>query len=193
MTDRPGSGYPEPPAVGDEATTLLGSLERQRATLAWKCADLDAAGLRATVGTSTVTLGGLLKHLAFMEDINFSRDLAGRELPPPWNGVDWRADEGWEWRSAAGDAPDQLRALWAQAVGRSRTAVAAALAGGGVDGVFAPPGGGPRTLRRLLVDMIEEYARHTGQADLIRESVDGRVGEDPPGGPYPYRLEEGAS
>src|SRR4051794_18236420 len=62
-------GYPEPPAVGDEASTLLGSLERQRETLAWKCADLDLAGLRATVGVSSVTLGGLLKHLAFMEDI----------------------------------------------------------------------------------------------------------------------------
>jgi hypothetical protein len=186
MTDRPEPGYPEPPAVGDEAATLLGSLERQRATLAWKCADLDGAGLRATVGASTVTLAGLLKHLAFMEDINFSRDLAGRELPPPWNGVDWRADAGWDWRSAAEDSPDQLRTLWAEAVGRSRTAVAAALARGGVDGLFTPPGG-PRTLRRLLVDMIEEYARHTGQADLIRESVDGRVGEDPPGRPYPYQ------
>ncbi len=71
-------GYPEPPAVGTEAATLLGSLERQRATLAWKCADLDDAGLRATVGVSAVTLGGLLKHLAFMEDVNFTRDLAGR-------------------------------------------------------------------------------------------------------------------
>ena len=70
--DRP--GYPEPPAVGDEASTLLGSLERQRVTLAWKCADLDEAGLRATLPPSTVTLGGLLKHLAYMEDVNFTRD-----------------------------------------------------------------------------------------------------------------------
>ncbi|MEP6651309.1 MAG: DUF664 domain-containing protein [Lapillicoccus sp.] len=67
-----GSGLPGAPAVGDEASTLLGSLERQRATLAWKCADLDVVGLRATVGVSSVTLGGLLKHLAFMEDINLT-------------------------------------------------------------------------------------------------------------------------
>jgi hypothetical protein len=181
-------GYPEPPAVGDEAATLLGSLERQRATLAWKCADLDAAGLRATVGVSSVTLGGLLKHLAFMEDINFARDLGGGELPLPWNGVDWDTEHGWEWRSAAEDSPEQLHALWRDAVARSRSAVTDALARGGLDGLSYTPGGTAQTLRRLLVDMIEEYARHTGHADLIRESVDGRAGEDPPGQPYPYRI-----
>jgi len=181
-------GYPEPPAVGNEAATLVGSLERQRATFAWKCADLDAAGLRATVGVSSVTLGGLLKHLAYMEDINFSRDLAGRQLPPPWNAVDWTADRGWEWRSAAEDRPHELYLLWDRAVARSRSAVQEALADEGLDGVSRTPGGRPQSLRRLLVDMVEEYARHTGQADLIRESVDGRVGEDPPGTPYPYQL-----
>jgi hypothetical protein len=101
--------------VGDEASTLIGSLERQRATLAWKCADLDVAGLRATVGVSSVTLGGLLKHLAFMEDINFTRDLAGGELPEPWSGVDWVTEPGWAWRSAAEDSAEQLSALWRDA------------------------------------------------------------------------------
>jgi hypothetical protein len=181
-------GYPEPPAIGGEAATLLGSLERQRATFAWKCADLGADGLRVSVGASSVTLGGLLKHLAFMEDINFSRDLAGLDLPPPWNAVDWSSDQGWEWRSAAEDTPEQLRALWGDAVARSRTAVAHALADRGTDGLFSTSGGTSLTLRRLIVDMIEEYARHTGQADLIRESVDGRVGEDPPGRPHPYEI-----
>lgn len=188
MTGADEPGYPEPPAVGDEASTLLGSLERQRATFAWKRADLPAAGLRVGVGVSSATLGGLLKHLAFMEDINFSRDLAGRDLPSPWNAVDRSRDQGWEWRSAAGDTPEQLRALWDGAVARSRSAVAQALDGAGMDGSFSTPAARPHTLRRLVVDMIEEYARHTGQADLIRESVDGRVGEDPPGRPYPYRL-----
>jgi Protein of unknown function (DUF664) len=181
-------GRPDPPDAGDETATLLGFLERQRATFAWKCADLGATGFRVSVGVSSVTLGGLMKHLAFMEDINFSRDLAGRELPPPWATVDWRNDQGWEWRSAAADTPDQLRALWGDAVARSRSAVAQALDDGGMDRVFSPAGGSSCTVRRLLVDMIEEYARHTGQADLIRESVDGRVGEDPPGRPYAYQL-----
>jgi len=181
-------GYPEPPAVGDEASTLLGSLERQRATLAWKCAGLTAAGLRVSVGASAVTLGGLLKHLAYMEDINFTRDLAGRDLPSPWNQVDWSTEQGWEWRSAVEDTPDELYALWGDAVSRSRAAVMEAVADGGPSRQSIPAGGEPETLRRLLVDMIEEYARHTGHADLIRESIDGRVGEDPPGRPYPYGL-----
>jgi hypothetical protein len=180
-----GTGYPEPPPAGGEAATLLGSLERQRATLAWKCADLDEAGLRTTIGASSVTLGGLLKHLAFMEDINFTRDLAGQPLPAPWNAVDWKSEAGWEWRSAGTDSPAQLYGLWQDAVTRSRAAVAAALAAG-PDPLSAPLSTGTHVLRRLLVDMIEEYARHTGHADLIRESVDGRTGEDPPGRPYPY-------
>lgn len=122
-----------------------------------------------------------------MEDINFSRDLAGRQLPAPWNGVDREAEDDWEWRSAAEDSPAELYALWAEAVDRSRTAVAAALADGAMDTVSTTASGKRQTLRRLVVDLIEEYARHTGQADLIRESVDGRVGEDPPGKPYPYQ------
>lgn len=188
MTDVDEPGYPEPPATGDEAATLVGSMERQRATLAWKCADLDATGLSTRVGASSMTLGGLLKHLAYMEDINFSRDLAGRDLPAPWNGVNWRIESDWEWHSSAADPPERLYALWRDAVARSRSAVADALADGGLDRVFSPRGGQPQTLRRLLVDMIEEYARHTGHADLIRESVDGRVGEDPPGKPYAFPL-----
>jgi hypothetical protein len=183
MVDEP--TYPEPPAVGDETTTLLGSLERQRATFAWKCADLDAAGLRLTIGASTVTLGGLLKHLAWMEDLNFTRVLAGRDLPPPWDAMD-REQPDWEWRSAAEDSPEQLCSLWSDAVGRSRVAVAEALAEGGPGHVFTLPHGPMLTVRRLLVDLVEEYARHTGHADLLREAVDGRTGEDPPGEPYPY-------
>jgi uncharacterized damage-inducible protein DinB len=187
MSDAPDHGYPEPPAVGTEADTLVGSLERQRATLAWKCADLDEDGLRVSVGASSVTLGGLLKHLAYMEDINFTRDVAGGDLPSPWDGVDWNAEPDWEWRSAAQDTSQQLFDLWERAVARSRVAVTQALSAGGPDRLYRAPNGKEVAVRRLLVDMIEEYARHTGQADLVREAVDGRVGEDPPGSPYPYR------
>lgn len=181
-------GYPEPPAVAGEAETLLGSLERQRATFAWKCADLDDAGLRASVGASAITLGGLLKHLAYMEDVNFTGDLAGAALPSPWAEAELTAGPGWEWRSAAGDSAEHLRHLWEQAVARSRQVIAEVLSQTGVDTVYTAPDGTLLTVRRLLVDMIEEYARHTGHADLIRETVDGRVGEDPPGPAYPYQL-----
>jgi len=71
-----------------------------------------------------VTLGGLLKHLAYMEDLNFTRVLDRAELPGPWNTVDWNADEGWEWRSALDDTPEELHSLWRESVARSRSAVA---------------------------------------------------------------------
>ena len=184
MTNPDSNGHnlpTEPPVAGDEIETLLGALERQRSYLAWKCGELDAAGLRATLGPSSVTLGGLLKHLALIEDYRFSRRLRGRELGPPWDTVDWDADPDWEWHSSSEDTAEQLMALWQDAVARSRAAVAAALSGDGLDQLvqYTPPDGRAWSLRRLLVDTIEEYARHVGHADLIRESVDGLVGEDP--------------
>jgi hypothetical protein len=171
MSDSSEESLREPPVAGNETDTLLGSLERQRAIFAWKCGGLDAAGLSATVGASSMTLGGLLKHLALVEDEYFGRRLHGREFGPPWDTVDWDADPDWEWHSAGGDSPEQLYALWEGAVARSRAAVTEALA----------DGGGMGQLGRFMIDLIEEYARHVGHADLIRESVDGVVGEDPPG------------
>jgi hypothetical protein len=73
MTDVDEHGRPEPPLGADETATLLGFLGDQGATLAWKCEGLDAVGLRATTAASTMTLGGLLKHLALVEDSWFSR------------------------------------------------------------------------------------------------------------------------
>jgi Protein of unknown function (DUF664) len=174
----------EPPIAGNELDTLAGGLERQRRYIAWKCGGLDSAGLRAKLGPSSMTLGGLLKHLALVEDDVLSVKLHGRERQAPWNTVDWDADPDWEWRSAAEDSPEQLMSLWQDAVGRSRTLVAAAIADGGLDrpAAFSWPDGRTPSLRRLMMDMIEEYARHLGHADLIRESVDGLVGEDPSDG-----------
>jgi uncharacterized damage-inducible protein DinB len=183
MTEVGEQRRPEPPIAGDETATLLGALERERATLTWKCGGLDAAGLTATVGASSMTLGGLLKHLALVEDQYFSVRLLGREPGPPWDAVDWDADPDWEWHSAADDSPEQLMTLWQEAVARSRSAVAEALADGGLDRLarFTTSSGESPSLRRILVDLIEEYSRHIGHADLIRESVDGLTGEDPPG------------
>jgi uncharacterized damage-inducible protein DinB len=184
MTDSSEEFLREPPVAGNETDTLLGSLERERAIFAWKCGGLDADGLAATVGASSMTLGGLLKHLALVEDDYFGRRLHGREYGPPWDTAPFDADPDWEWHSAADDSPDQLYALWEAAVARSRAAVTEALAdGGGMGqlGRFTWPDGRSPSLRRILIDLIEEYARHNGHADLIRESVDGVVGEDPPG------------
>lgn len=181
-------GYPEPPAVGSEVDTLLGSLERQRATFAYKCADLTTDQLRRTVGTSSLTLGGLLKHLAYMEDLNFTGALAGEALPTPWAGMrsDGRGDQ--VWHSAEDDVAANLYRFWQDAVSRSREVIEAAVRHDGAAATFVTASGARCSLRRLLVDIIEEYSRHTGHADLIRESIDGRVGEDPPDAGYPFRL-----
>jgi hypothetical protein len=172
----------EPPLAGTDTETMLGSLDRQRATLAWKTGGLDVAGMRATVGASTLTLGGLLMHLAVVEEATFSWMLMGRAPGPPWSPETYAADPGWEWALAAEHTPDELRTIWRTAVAHSRETVAEALADGGLDrpAEFTDDDGRSPSLRRLLADLIEEYARHVGHADLIRESVDGLVGEDPP-------------
>jgi hypothetical protein len=172
----------EPPLAGTEAEHLAGALDRLRTTFRWKADGLDAAGLQAHIGASALTLGGLLKHLARVEDEIFTLKLTGEPIGAPWDGIAWGGAHDPEFTSAAADTPEQLYALWDGAVARSRARLAAALAGGGPDQLvhMAVPDGRRASLRRLLCDLIEEYGRHTGHADLLREAVDGRVGEDPP-------------
>src|SRR3954451_18363776 len=170
----------ELPTAGSEIDTLLGALDRNRRTFAWKVFGLSAEEVRRTLGPSTVTLAGLAKHVALVEDYYFSLGL-GEVMPQPWRDVDFDADPDWEWRTAAGDSAQELQELWEGAVSRSREAPSAFLVGGSAD---SPVGwtqwDEPPNLRRMLVDMVEEYARHTGHADLIRESIDGLVGEGLP-------------
>ena len=172
-------GRTEPPTDGDETATLLGFLDYQRATLAWKCRGVDAQGLRATIAPTTMTLGGLLKHMALVEEHWFARSLHGHDRQPPWDTVDWQADRDWEWHSAADDSPDELFALWNGAVERSRALVDEALSKGGLGQAAQREWADGRapSLRWILCHMIEEYARHNGHADLLRESVDGETGE----------------
>jgi hypothetical protein len=172
----------QPPLAGTEAEHLAGALDRLRTTFRWKADGLDVAGLQARIGASELTLGGLLKHLARVEDEIFTLKLTGESIGAPWDGIDWGGEDDPEFASAAADTPEQLYALWDGAVARSRARLAVALAGGGADQLvhMAAPDGRRASLRRLLCDLIEEYGRHTGHADLLREAVDGRVGEDPP-------------
>ena len=179
MRDLDEHGRPEPPPAANELDTLLGFLDYQRATLEWKCRDVDAEGMRSTVGASTMTLGGLLKHMSFVEDHWFSKCLHANEPAPPWDRIDWAVDRDWDWRSADDDSPDDLFRGWFDAVDRSRDLVAEALIHGGLDqlAMRSWPGGESPSLRWILLHMIEEYARHNGHADLLRESVDGVIGE----------------
>jgi len=172
----------EPPAAGSEVEHLVGALDRQRATFRWKADGLDAAGLRTTVGASSLTLAGVLKHLALVEDHYFGAAIPGRPLDERWPVDDMRADPDWEFVSALDDEPADLYALYDGAVVRARAALAKALADGGLDRPVDRgwPDGRMPSLRRVLFDLVEEYSRHTGHADLLREAVDGRTGEDPP-------------
>jgi hypothetical protein len=177
----------EPPLAGTEAEHLVGALDRLRMTFRWKADGLDPAGLQARVGASALTLGGLLKHLAIVEDFYSTARLTGEPIGAPWDSA-FRADvPDWEFASAADDTPADLYALWDGAVRRSRARLDAALAEGGLDQPVhvSTPDGRHASLRRLLCDLIEEYGRHTGHADLLREAVDGLTGEDPPAGWHP--------
>jgi hypothetical protein len=178
----------EPPLAGTESEQLLGALDRLRMTFRWKADELDAEGLRVSVGASTLTIGGLLKHLASVEDYTFTVKLTGEPIGAPWDATGWDGSNDWEFASAADDSPEDLYALWDGAVERSRARVGAALADGGLDRLVhaSASDGRHASLRRLVCDLIEEYGRHTGHADLIREAVDGLVGEDPPPGWRPH-------
>ena len=131
-----GRGCPEPPIAGDEWETLLGFLDFHRATFAWKTSGLSQAQLVQTLGTSPMTLAGLIKHLTLVEDQWFREVLWAEEDVEPWASV----EQGLDARSKAtrhGETPN---------------------------------------LRWIVAHMIEEYARHNGHVDLIRESIDGLTG-----------------
>jgi uncharacterized damage-inducible protein DinB len=174
-----GSSHASAPS---EVESLLSVLERNRRTFAWKVHGLDEEGWRATTAASSMTLGGLVKHMALVETDWLAVKVAGQDYGPPWDAVDFDADPDWEWRTGASGAPDDVYALWRSAVERSRAALGDVLAERGLDGLasFTWPDGRTPTVRTMLLDMVEEYARHTGHADILREAVDGRVGENAP-------------
>jgi uncharacterized damage-inducible protein DinB len=167
------------PPQGGELELLTAFLERQRELLAWKCRGVDRAGLSLKVAASAMTMAGLLKHMALVENYWFVQWMLDERPGPPWDGVDWDANRDWDWASAADDSPEDLFALWEVAIARSQQVIAAAPAG--LDTVArktAPEGWTSPSLRWVLLHMIEEYARHVGHADLMREAYDGEVGED---------------
>jgi len=94
-----------PPLAGTEAEHLVGALDRLRTTFRWKADDLDAGGLQTRIGASSLTLGGLLKHLARAEAQMFSTKLSGAPIGAPWDTTDWDSDSDWDFASAADDTP----------------------------------------------------------------------------------------
>jgi hypothetical protein len=164
---------------GDEASMLQFAVDRARQQFAWKTGGLSADQLRHLHPPSTMTLAGLVKHMAFV-DAGFCAQAAARPLGPPWDVRSWIENDGWAWQSAITDEPGALYALWYDTAERSRTAWARLSADGGLDATIER--GSPDWVvsrRRVLVDLLEEYLKHTGHADMLREAVDGLRGNDP--------------
>lgn len=155
---------------GSTNEMLNAFLERQRATFAWKLSQLTTEQLRSIHAPTRMTLAGMLKHMARYEDDMSSEFILGNEQMSPWKEVDWQTDREWDWRTALEEDANLLYARWVAAVGRSREIVLQAIR----SNVSATP------LPYVLANSFEEYARHNGQIDLIREAIDGMVGHDPP-------------
>lgn len=168
------------PRLGDERTTLVEALPRQRLTLQLKCAGLDAQEMaRRAVEPSTMSLLGLVRHLAECERSTFRRLMAGQQVERLFcSETDRDGDfdgavadpvvvaEAWSaWRAEV----DFATRFVADAPSLDLTADDASNQHGS--------GGGLISLREAMVGMIEEYARHMGHADLLRERIDGRIGQ----------------
>ena len=167
----------DPDTTADELTMLSQYLDYQRATLVQKASGLDQRQLGTRLEPSTLTLAGLLKHAALVEDGWFGEMLLGLEEREPGASIDWDADPDWEFRTAPDENPGYLYDLYTQACERSRAAVAQV---GDPDALAVRPRrrtGEPINLRWIMLHMIEETARHDGHADLLRESIDGTTGD----------------
>ncbi len=156
-----------------ERDVLVGYLNDQRLTLELKCAGLDAEALaRRSVEPSDLSLLGLVRHLAGVEQYWFRQVMAGQVIRRHYRSEEEPAGE---FTGAVAD-PELVTDAWA--TWRAEIAFAEELVARapGVD-VTGDCGGEPMELREVLVHMIEEYARHNGHADLLRERIDGRVGQ----------------
>jgi uncharacterized damage-inducible protein DinB len=155
----------------DERSTLTEYLNAYRLTLGMKCADLDADQMaRRSVPPSTMSLLGLVRHLADVERHWFRRVMNGeRDLPKRYPAP----QEQWEGAIADQRVVDEAWAAWREEVAFAEQYAADHSLGHRGDLIH----GGTLMLREVLVHMIEEYARHCGHADLIRERIDGRVGQ----------------
>ena len=162
------------PTLGDERATLNEFLRCQRLTLELKCSGLDAADLaRRSVEPSTMSLLGLVRHLAEVERGWFRRVMAGQDAPKLFCS-DIDPDGDFDGAVPDADVVVQAWQAWRSEVAFADQFVAEAPDLGVVGQDHNHP---PISLRELLVHMVEEYARHNGHADLLRERIDGRIGE----------------
>lgn len=160
----------------DEPTTLVEMLDYYRAVLVRKGSGLSTEQLDTRLAPSDLTIGGLIFHMALVEDGWFHQKFLGNEPPEPWASVDWDSDYDWELNNANTRTPDQLFAQFYMSVARSHVAYSSA---DSLDqlAMLIRSNGDQWNLRWIMVHMIEEYARHCGHADFIRQSIDGVTGD----------------
>ena len=151
-------------------------LEYYRAVLLRKASGLTAEQLRRSLAPSDLTKAGLVMHMALVEDHWFDHRFAGNPEHEPWASADWEADVDSEMTLAATLGIDELFAQFDLSVARSRAAFGAANSLDQI-AVLSHEDGTPWSLRWIMVHMIEEYARHCGHADFIRQSIDGATGD----------------
>jgi hypothetical protein len=162
----------EPPRVADERTALASWLDYHRATLRQKCEGLRRGDMvLASVPPSGLTLLGLVQHMTLVEWWWFERIFRDGPMPQPFSSDD---DPDIEFHDLHPERVDEALGAFVDQCAHSRTIVDAAAS---LDELSASSERGTRDLRWILVHMIEEYARHNGHADLLRECIDGVVGE----------------
>lgn len=174
----------DPPSHGTVLQVLRGFVDFHRQTLLTKASGLSAEQLRTRHEPSAITLGGMLAHVAFVEDYWVQYVFLGHDPTEPFASAPWEEDEDWEWTWGARSEPDSVRALLVQTWERSDAAFDAVVADAADEAealdtwsVRDRGDEGKVTLAYLLIHLVEEYARHNGHADLLREALDGTTGE----------------
>jgi len=160
--------FEHPPHTAPETETLRGFLDEHRALLLWKLDGLSKEQATERTVQSDTTLLGVVKHLAWVERWWFCDFIGGRSIDYPWSDEDPDAD----FRIEADETVESIRELYASAVAEANEVIDGAES---LD-VTGTVRGGERSLRWVLVHMIEETARHLGQMDIVRELVDGETG-----------------
>lgn len=167
---------PSIPLQADERTMLLAFLDYYRDALVDRTFGLDHEQMNIALSPSSLTLGRLISHMAVVEQIWFRVRFDGVDLEQPWSELDWETDRDAEMTQSQGWSVEEVMSQFQSSVADSRTRIEAAAS---LDQVSVKENGDGEkwSLRWILVHMIEEYARHCGHADLIRESIDGDVAD----------------
>jgi len=159
------------PFAGDEKAMLSAFLDRYRETILWKLEGVTTEQASARLVPSASTLLGIVKHLAYVERGWFPIYFAGGPVNYPW--AEDEPDPDIDFRVSVTDTIESVSRLYREEIVRSRDIVA----GASLDDLSKEQNRGPRTLRWIMVHMIEETARHAGHADILRELTDGAIGQ----------------